>query len=409
MSELAPLTPNCSKPSVLHLCRDLPPAAGQGGLSVAVAALLSGLRAAGYRQGALSFDNWRPRSHTGHLPTLAEADFGPCWRLEGPAALAAAEAAATKWINDQTDGLILIHSDLLAHTGLAIAAATGRPAVLVAHVLQGEQRRLHGLESPTASEEAQRAALIAVDAVIAPSAFAADRLGREVHVLPPVYIAPPLKIIAPHLSAIASAGDTTAEEAVTTAANEGPLLVFVGRFDTIKGVDVLLDALPAVCAAVPAMRLTLAGGLPHNARSDLRWRQQIAEAAHRAGLPASQLSLLEFLTHDRALALLASADVVVIPSRTETFGQVTAEAMAAGRCVVATAVGALAERLRHDVTALLVPASDPPALAAALSWALADSALRQRLGDAAAHAEATRPDPCLAWQSALAAIANPPR
>lgn len=369
---------------------------------MAVASLLAGLYSAGCRQAALSFDNWRPRRDAGHTLVPAAADFGPTWRLDGPAALADAEAAAAQWLHAQTDSLVLIHSDLLVPTGLAISAATGRRAVLVTHVLQGDQRRLHGLERPTASELAQRAGLDAVDAVIAPSAFAAQRLAMETQDLPLVYLAPPPRR---RPADVAPAASDPAQLAATVD-EAGPHLVYAGRFDAIKGIDVLLEALPHLCAAVPTLRLTLAGGLPHNTRSDERWRRQIALAAQRAGLRPSQLCLPGFVEHDTALSLLASADVVVIPSRTETYGQVAAEAMAAGRCVVASAVGALAQRLRHGVDALLVPASDPAALAEALSRALTDPALRKLLGDAAAQAEAARPDPIAAWQAALGAIAQ---
>ena len=95
---------------------------------------------------------------------------------------------------------------------------------------------------------------------------------------------------------------------------------------------------------------------------------------------------------------------MVVPSRLETYGQVAAEAMALGRCVVAADGGALGERLRDDVDALVVPAGDAAALTAALLRALADPALRHRLGGAAALAEAQRSRPIEAWLRALARV-----
>jgi glycosyltransferase involved in cell wall biosynthesis len=77
------------------------------------------------------------------------------------------------------------------------------------------------------------------------------------------------------------------------------------------------------------------------------------------------------------------AAVVVCPSRREGYGVVAREAMAHGRPVVATAVGGLTDAVEDDVTGLLVPPRDPPALRAALARVLGDAELRSRLGAAA--------------------------
>jgi glycosyltransferase involved in cell wall biosynthesis len=85
----------------------------------------------------------------------------------------------------------------------------------------------------------------------------------------------------------------------------------------------------------------------------------------------------------------ARAAVVVVPSRREGYGMVVREAMAAGRAVVATRVGGLADAIEDGVDGLLVPPRDVPALRAAVERLLADPELRARLG-AAARAKATR-------------------
>jgi glycosyltransferase involved in cell wall biosynthesis len=79
----------------------------------------------------------------------------------------------------------------------------------------------------------------------------------------------------------------------------------------------------------------------------------------------------------------ARAAVVVCPSRSEGFGIVCAEAMAHAKPVVATAVGGLAELIRHEETGLLVEPGDATALRAAIVRLLADPLLRRRLGTAA--------------------------
>ena len=79
----------------------------------------------------------------------------------------------------------------------------------------------------------------------------------------------------------------------------------------------------------------------------------------------------------------AAADVIAMPSRQESLGRGTLEAMAAGRALVATRVGGLEEAVEHEVTGLLVPPEDPAALGAALRAVLGDRALAARMGEAA--------------------------
>jgi glycosyltransferase involved in cell wall biosynthesis len=84
----------------------------------------------------------------------------------------------------------------------------------------------------------------------------------------------------------------------------------------------------------------------------------------------------------------AAADVMVLPSRAETYGMVITEALARGLPVIATEVGGVPEALGHAAAAgirpgVLVPPEDPAALAAALRAWLSDAPLRGRLRAAA--------------------------
>src|SRR5205823_12785948 len=79
---------------------------------------------------------------------------------------------------------------------------------------------------------------------------------------------------------------------------------------------------------------------------------------------------------------LAAADIVALPSLREGLGVAALEAMAAGRPVVASRVGGLAEVVVHEETGLLVPPADPEALALALARLTRDPGLCARLGAA---------------------------
>jgi glycosyltransferase involved in cell wall biosynthesis len=76
------------------------------------------------------------------------------------------------------------------------------------------------------------------------------------------------------------------------------------------------------------------------------------------------------------------AAVVAAPSRREGYGVAAREAMAWGRPVVATAVGGLVDAVEDDVTGVLVPPGDIPALRAAIGALLGDPERRARLGAA---------------------------
>ncbi|SNS20508.1 Glycosyltransferase involved in cell wall bisynthesis [Geodermatophilus saharensis] len=94
---------------------------------------------------------------------------------------------------------------------------------------------------------------------------------------------------------------------------------------------------------------------------------------------ADRITLAGFVEHARVPAVLASLDVLVLPSAYEEMGSVLTEAMAAGLPVVASDVGGIPEVVRHGVTGLLVPPGDVDALAAALDRVTGDDVLRARL------------------------------
>jgi D-inositol-3-phosphate glycosyltransferase len=102
-------------------------------------------------------------------------------------------------------------------------------------------------------------------------------------------------------------------------------------------------------------------------------------AARRLGV-ADRLQFLEPVPHRELPDLYRAADVVVVPSASESFGLVALEAAACGTPVVATAVGGLRLTIRDGETGYLVGERDPAGFAAALSRVLADPSARRRLG-----------------------------
>jgi phosphatidylinositol alpha-mannosyltransferase len=153
-------------------------------------------------------------------------------------------------------------------------------------------------------------------------------------------------------------------------AGDGPgRILFVGRPDPRKGLGVLLDAF----ARLPGTpHLDLVGVAPSAARA----------AAGSRGLNGRVHAYGRISDADRD-ALMQRADVFCSPAlRSESFGLVLAEAMAAGLPVVASDVGGHADVVGRD-TGALVPPGDPEATARALQGLLADPSERSRCGRAA--------------------------
>jgi len=153
-----------------------------------------------------------------------------------------------------------------------------------------------------------------------------------------------------------------------------PVVLAAGRLAPQKGLDVLIDAAARWRDRDPRPVTVIAGDGP------------LAEAlrARAAGLADGDVRLLGHRSD--VPALLAAADVVVVPSRWEARALIVQEAMRAGRPVVASRVGGI-----PDLTgagALLVPPGDPAALAAAVAAVLDQPALAARLCRAA-RAQAT--------------------
>jgi glycosyltransferase involved in cell wall biosynthesis len=142
---------------------------------------------------------------------------------------------------------------------------------------------------------------------------------------------------------------------------EGPVVCVLTQLRPGKGIETLLDALPAVLQRHPRLQVAIWGEGPE--LEVLRERARgvgVAAAAHFLGRSAAPL------------AVLGGADVFVHPSLAESFPYVILEAMAAGCPIVASDVGGVGEALIDGDSGLLVPAGSAPALAEALIGLLDD-------------------------------------
>ncbi|WP_420435241.1 glycosyltransferase [Candidatus Poriferisocius sp.] len=149
----------------------------------------------------------------------------------------------------------------------------------------------------------------------------------------------------------------------------GPVLLFVGRIQPLKRPLVAVETL--ACLARPDVRLLVVGG-PSGAEGEVEY-QRLQDRIQDEGL-ADRVTLVPPRPHHWLSTYYRAADVVLVPSRSESFGLVALEAAASGTPVVAAPVGGLRSVVDHGRTGFLVDDATPEAFAAQVA-ALIDNPL----------------------------------
>ena len=145
------------------------------------------------------------------------------------------------------------------------------------------------------------------------------------------------------------------------------LLLFVGRLQALKGVDLALETLIELRARGRNAMLAIIGG-PSGAdgRNTLA---QLHERVAAAGV-IEHVSFVAPQAHQLLSSWMRAADVTLVPSRSESFGLVALESSACGTPVVASEVGGLITLIEPGGNGFLVPARDPGAWANAVEVAI---------------------------------------
>lgn len=155
-----------------------------------------------------------------------------------------------------------------------------------------------------------------------------------------------------------------------------PVLAAISRLDPEKGHETLLEAMRRLLARFPDARLVIAG---RAAVEPVARHAALQRRVEALGLGAA-VRLVGFRRD--IPALLAAADICVLPASAEACGRVLLEAMAMAKPVVGTASGGTPEIVENGVTGILVPPADPAAMASALEILLQDRERACRMGAA---------------------------
>jgi len=159
----------------------------------------------------------------------------------------------------------------------------------------------------------------------------------------------------------------------------GPIVLFVGRIQPLKGVDVAVSAL-AHLQRRDAELMIVGGASGSEGRAEVDRIHQMIDEHDLHG----RVHFVDPQPHYALSTYYRAADVLVMPSRSESFGLVALEATACGIPVVAAAVGGLRTLVRHKETGYLIGTRDPLDYAEAIDRILGDERLAAAFGAAGA-------------------------
>lgn len=271
----------------------------------------------------------------------------------------------------------LIHANywLSGLVGLKLKFIWKIPLVQTFHTLGlVKQRFLPGLAEPPARIIAEKQLVKQVDRILA---FTADETGH----LQNLYAADPAKITAIPPGVDANRFHPISGLAAKTKIKiplDRRLILFVGRLDPVKRVEILLSAFKQIDDKT--ITLVIIGG--ESGDENLGRLKLLAENLKISGR-------VSFLGHRDQIILpfyYSAAELVIVPSSYESFGLAALESMACGTPVVASKVGGLAVLINNGQTGFSIPPNQIKPLTKAISQLLQNQKLRLKMGQNAKQA-----------------------
>lgn len=165
--------------------------------------------------------------------------------------------------------------------------------------------------------------------------------------------------------------DTVEDSQFYQSFSGGKVVLYAGAiFDSRKGSETLIEAMPFVLEKIPNAKFVISGRIPDRERRMLEEPKLMRNVITTGLVSRKKLS-----------ALYKIADAVVFPNvAPEPFGLVLIETMSAGKPLIGSAIGAIPEIIQNNVTGVLVKAGDANSLAKAIVEVLSDKESAKRLG-----------------------------
>ena len=311
---------------------------------------------------------------------LVHIDAGPAQRLEKEALLPYVEAFAAgvaSFAEAEGTSYDVVHSHywLSGVAGEALRRRWGAPHIAMFHTLGEVKSRSRMTElEPPARIDAERDIAREADRIVVASRDEQELLVRHYGADAGHIAVVPCGV---NLDLFQPIDKDEARQQLGLR-DDDRILLFVGRIEPLKGVDILLGAAAQVEAESDCFVLIIGGD---SAAQD-------GEMAHLR-LLASELGISERVNflgavdHEKLPLFYSAADVCVVPSFYESFGLVALEAMACGTPVVASRVGGLTATVRDGETGYLIPWRCPEPFAERIELLLGNEQLRRAVGASA--------------------------
>ncbi len=367
----------------LHTSPLAPPGQGDaGGMNVYVRELVSALAQAGVQADVFT--------RRGADDLIGTVEVEPGVRVvhidAGPADLAKEDLPdiVDEFADGVRDHLLELGDVDALHANYWLSGVAGHrlkhelelPLVSTFHTLARVKAETGDAE-PQRRVQAEAEVIACSDAILASCGAEADELVR-------LYGADParVEIVAPGVEhAFFSPGDRAGARAALRhlRLGGGPVLLFVGRIQPLKGLDVAVGALAAL--ERPDATLVVVGGA--SGAGGAAEVARVEKLAADLGV-AGQIRMVDPQPHHLLSTYYRAADVCIVPSRSESFGLVALESAACGTPVVASAVGGLRTLVDDAATGFLVEGRDPDEFADRVARILDQPALARELGARAA-------------------------
>ncbi|MDI6655647.1 MAG: glycosyltransferase family 4 protein [Candidatus Hydrothermarchaeota archaeon] len=158
------------------------------------------------------------------------------------------------------------------------------------------------------------------------------------------------------------------------------VLLYVGRISPQKGIEYLLEALPAVVQEHQDVKLLVVGGPTYKMKSSTynAYSANLRRIIQKYNLDDA-VRFAGYVNFEKMPQYYAAADICVVPSAYEPLGNTVLEALASGKPLIASKTGGIQEVVEHMKNGVLVPPKNPSAIADAILKLLEDEDLRKKI------------------------------